>query len=115
LNSRVSLTIGESSLGDLYLEGHRVVPPGVFDDELVLPVLRRRDFHRKRIPPVLITFALVCFALIQNAQAVDPAPDGGYPGGNTAEGQSALLNLTSGGGDVAAAALESAITLPAAS
>jgi len=30
-------------------------------------------------------------------QAVVPAPDGGYPGGNTAEGQNALLNLTSGG------------------
>ena len=26
-NPRVSLTIGGSSLGDLYLEGHRVVPP----------------------------------------------------------------------------------------
>jgi hypothetical protein len=30
-------------------------------------------------------------------QAVVPAPDGGYPGGNTAEGQSALLSLTTGG------------------
>jgi len=49
------------------------------------------------IPPVLITFALVCFALVQNTQAVSPAPDGGYHGGNTAEGQAALLNLTSGG------------------
>ena len=47
-------------------------------------------------PPVLITFALVCFALVQNAQAVSPPPDGGYPGGNTAEGQNALLSLTSG-------------------
>ena len=48
------------------------------------------------IPPVLITFALVCFALVQNTQAVNPPPDGGYPGGNTAEGQNALLSLTSG-------------------
>ena len=48
------------------------------------------------IPPVLITFALVCFALVQNTQAVSPPPDGGYPGGNTAEGQNALLSLTSG-------------------
>ena len=47
-------------------------------------------------PPVLITFALVCCALVQNAQAVNPPPDGGYPGGNTAEGQEALLSLTSG-------------------
>jgi hypothetical protein len=48
------------------------------------------------IPPVIITFALVCFALVQNTQAVVPAPDGGYPGGNTAEGQNALLSLSTG-------------------
>ena len=30
-------------------------------------------------------------------RAVSPAPDGGYAGGNTAEGQTALLNLTTGG------------------
>ena len=29
-------------------------------------------------------------------QAVSPAPDGGYPGGNTAEGQNALFGLTTG-------------------
>jgi len=29
-------------------------------------------------------------------QAVSPPPDGGYPGGNTAEGTNALLSLTSG-------------------
>jgi hypothetical protein len=48
------------------------------------------------IPPVLIIFALVCFVLVQNTQAVSPPPDGGYPGGNTAEGQDALLSLTTG-------------------
>jgi hypothetical protein len=48
------------------------------------------------IPPVLITIGLVCFALVQNTQAVVPAPDGGYPGGNTAEGDNALFSLTSG-------------------
>jgi hypothetical protein len=51
---------------------------------------------KTRTPPILITFALVCFALVQNTHAVTPAPDGGYAGGNTAEGQSALLGLTSG-------------------
>ena len=34
--------------------------------------------------------------LVQNTQAVSPPPDGGYPGCNTAEGQNALLSLTSG-------------------
>jgi trimeric autotransporter adhesin len=51
---------------------------------------------KTRIPPVPITIALICFALVQNTQAVNPAPDGGYPGGNTAEGTNALLNLTTG-------------------
>jgi hypothetical protein len=48
------------------------------------------------IPPVLIASALVCFALAQNTQAVSPPPGGGYAGGNTAEGQAALLSLTTG-------------------
>ena len=48
------------------------------------------------IPPILITFALVCLALVQHTQAVNPPPDGGYPGGNTAEGQNALFGLTTG-------------------
>src|SRR5262245_31595442 len=39
---------------------------------------------------------LTGFALLQPAQAVVPPPDGGYPGGNTAEGQDALLHLTTG-------------------
>jgi trimeric autotransporter adhesin len=47
-------------------------------------------------PPVLIIFALVCVALVQNTQAVSPPPDGGYLGGNTAEGQNALQSLTNG-------------------
>ncbi len=44
-----------------------------------------------------VLIGIVCFGLLQVAQAVDPPPDGGYPGGNTAEGQSALLTLTTGG------------------
>src|ERR1700739_980477 len=34
------------SFGALYFEAHRVGPAGVRDDELVLPVLRRRDLNR---------------------------------------------------------------------
>jgi hypothetical protein len=51
---------------------------------------------KPRILPVLITFSVLCFALVQNTRAVSPAPDGGYPGGNTAEGTDALFGLTSG-------------------
>src|SRR6266478_4268005 len=43
-----------------------------------------------------VLLALACFALVQNAQAVNPPPDGGYPGANTAEGTDALFSLTSG-------------------
>jgi len=53
------------------------------------------------IPPVLITFALVCFALSPTAQAVVPAPDGGYANNNTAEGSNALLHLTTGSDNTA--------------
>jgi len=44
-----------------------------------------------------ILAVLACIALLPEAQAVSPAPDGGYPGGNTAEGQNALLSRTTGG------------------
>ena len=40
---------------------------------------------------VLMPFVLMCVALLPGAQAVRPAPDGGYPGGNTAEGQTRSL------------------------
>ena len=46
---------------------------------------------------LLIAVALACFALSPMADAVSPAPDGGYPGANTAEGTDALFSLTSSG------------------
>jgi hypothetical protein len=46
-------------------------------------------------------FAIVCFALSPTAQAVTPAPDGGYPNENTAEGDDALFSLTSGAANTA--------------
>jgi hypothetical protein len=39
---------------------------------------------------------LACSALLPKSGAVNPPPDGGYAGGNTAEGQTALFSLTSG-------------------
>ena len=43
--------------------------------------------------PAFALLVLACFALSPRVQAVVPAPDGGYPGNNTAEGDNALFNL----------------------
>ena len=51
---------------------------------------------RTAILPFLIAFMLSCFGLSPKLLAVVPAPDGGYPGGNTAEGDNALFSLTTG-------------------
>jgi len=45
---------------------------------------------------VLVALLVGCFAFSPRARSVVPAPDGGYPGQNTAEGQSALLHLAGG-------------------
>ena len=54
--------------------------------------------HMKRLiqfktttPLLLMPLLLVCFACLPSTQAVTPAPDGAYPGYNTAEGLNALL------------------------
>jgi hypothetical protein len=48
------------------------------------------------VPTLLIICSLICFAFLSNSQGVVPPPDGGYAGGNTAEGSSALLSRTAG-------------------
>jgi Chaperone of endosialidase len=45
---------------------------------------------------LFIASVVGCIGLVPKTQAVIPAPDGGYPGFNTAEGEDALLSLTSG-------------------
>jgi hypothetical protein len=53
---------------------------------------------KKKIRSILTVLGFLCVAAVsQKAPAVVPPPDGGYPGGNTAEGQSSLLSLTTGG------------------
>jgi hypothetical protein len=44
----------------------------------------------------LLLISVSWFAFTPTAQGVTPAPDGGYPGSNTAEGTGALKNLTTG-------------------
>jgi len=62
-------------------------------------VLLRSSINRSplRFGFLLIPLVLAVHAFSPKARAVVPAPDGGYPGGNTAEGQSALFSLTTGG------------------
>jgi hypothetical protein len=62
---------------------------------------------RSRLALLLIPLVFACFGLLPKAQAVNPPPDGGYgpPAygtGNTAEGEEALLNLSSGNFNTAA-------------
>ena len=49
----------------------------------------------------LILLLLACIGVASKVEAVSPPPDGGYPGSNTAEGQSALFSLTTGFGNTA--------------
>ena len=42
---------------------------------------------------ILVIVTVACAILLPNIHAVNPPPDGGYPGFNTAEGQNALLSL----------------------
>ena len=70
------------------------------------PILNKRNENKKKHMKTITKFvhhvfaglAFACFALglTPNAFAVSPAPDGNYPGFNTAEGDNALFSLTTG-------------------
>jgi hypothetical protein len=54
----------------------------------------RQNMNMK--PLILIPMLFIGLGVLPKAQALSPAPDGGYPGRNTAEGQKALFSLTTG-------------------
>jgi hypothetical protein len=56
---------------------------------------------KRATPILLILLGLVWLCLLPRAQAVSPAPDGGYPNNNTAEGNDALFSLTTGANNTA--------------
>jgi hypothetical protein len=58
--------------------------------------LKERKINMKLQNLTLILIVIICFGLLPKAHSVSPQPDGGYAGGNTAEGQNALLSLTTG-------------------
>ena len=50
---------------------------------------------------IKIAIVVACGGLCSSAPAVNPAPDGGYPNDNTAEGDDALFSLTTGADNTA--------------
>ena len=77
----------------------RFTKPGLY--HFFIAVWRAKEAESRSMKPntyCLVLFALLAyFAPTLGVRAVVPPPDGGYPGGNTAEGQNALLSLTAGG------------------
>ena len=53
-------------------------PPGLKERKTILSMKAQNLIH--------ILIGLVCLLVLPQMQAVTPAPDGGYAGGNTAEG-----------------------------
>src|ERR1700730_15862408 len=69
----------------------------LFDLDSFVRFLRSFSIMKTRILVNLISVTLLNVGHLLQADAVIPPPDGGYPGGNTAEGQHALFSLTAGG------------------
>jgi hypothetical protein len=62
-----------------------------------LPIRNSINYSPLRRAFILIPLVPICFALSPVARAVNPPPDGGYPGFNTAEGTNALFSLNNTG------------------
>src|SRR5437762_5042406 len=75
-----------------------IVAAATFCSRQAGKILANLQVMKTSIRLVLTLLTFLCLAAVgPKARAVVPAPDGGYPGGNTAEGQNALLSLTIGG------------------
>jgi hypothetical protein len=61
-----------------------------------MKVTQLSNRHKTTTALSLAVIVLACLTLCPMTHAVSPPPDGAYAGGNTAEGQNALLSLTSG-------------------
>ena len=90
MNRHTQQTRGRKTKTDQILEETTAMKTVITFNSSLLTILRSRTAL------ILIALMFGVLALSPGAQAVSPPPDGGYAGGNTAEGQGALLNLTSG-------------------
>jgi hypothetical protein len=81
------------------MTSNRINELGSFNTDRITKEQENKQMKKitKIVYVTLALLALGCFAISPRISAVVPAPDGAYPGGNTAEGQSALLSLTTGG------------------
>jgi hypothetical protein len=67
-----------------------------FDLDNLPTVFQGSKLMKTSVRSIITTLAFLGIGLLPKAEAVSPPPDGGYPGGNTAEGLNALFSLTSG-------------------
>jgi endosialidase-like protein len=68
----------------------------IYMETTTLPTRNSMNYSPLQRAIIFISLLLMCFALSPRVGAVTPAPDGGYPGFNTAEGDNALQSLTTG-------------------
>lgn len=66
-----------------------------------LPIHKKTDMKLALQQTTTFFLATASLALVSIASAVTPAPDGGYPNHNTAEGEDALFTLTTGANNTA--------------
>jgi hypothetical protein len=67
-----------------------------FDLDNLPAAFQDSELMKTNVRSIIATLTLSCIGLLPKAEAVSPPPDGGYPNGNTAEGQNALFSLTTG-------------------
>src|SRR4051795_7895295 len=76
-------------------------PRACFRLDKVMRFRRACTSMKSTIRLLVMSSVLLCSALLPQAQAVVPPPDGGYPNFTTAEGTKALFSLTTGSANTA--------------
>ena len=67
--------------------------------KIITSLISRSRFLQSKL--IFVVLSVPCLTVLPKAQAVVPAPDGGYPNFTTAEGTNALKNLATGAGNTA--------------